>query len=193
MGIDRWITKSLNHWGEHQLGLIKITANDLVYVVIVLALAWFVSRIYKLHQPRANARTLITDLVLKGVFVFAIPVGLATALSELISKLYVRQRPFVGMPGIKLLVPHGADGGMPSHHMVFMVAAVSMIFFYDRFFASFLYVLTVISGIARVSAGIHYPSDVVVGIFIGWLVSQVYFYILRQQNSIPRIWQLAAN
>lgn len=184
MGVDRWITRTLNHWGEHQVGLIKVAANDLVYLVIVLAGIWFVTWMFRLHQPLINVRTLFTDMLLKGIMIFAIPVGVATVSSELISKFYVRQRPFIAMPGIKLLVPHGADGGMPSHHMVFMAAAVTIVHFYDRRFATILFALTLISGIARVSAGIHYPSDVIVGICLGWLVSRTYLYLMRKQDLI---------
>jgi membrane-associated phospholipid phosphatase len=182
MGVDNWLTKSLNHWGEHQTALIKILANDLVYLVIAMVLVWLVLRSYKLHQPIQNFKSLITDLVLKGIFVLAIPVGAATVISELISQVYVRHRPFVGLPGIKLLVTHGADGGMPSHHMVFMATAVAMVYFYDKFFGLFLFVLTIVSGLARVSAGIHYPSDVVAGIVLGWLVSRLYQFLMRKQD-----------
>lgn len=182
MSIDNWITHHLNHWGEHHLGLIKVASNDPVYLLIALVGLWLFTSTYKAHRPLVSPKGFILDLVSKSILLLAIPVSIATVASELISKFYVRNRPFVGESGIKLLVPHTADGGMPSHHMVFMVSAVVMIFFYNRTFALALFVLTLISGVARVSAGIHYPSDVIAGVLLGWLVSYAYLFFMRKSN-----------
>ncbi len=96
------------------------------------------------------------------------------------------------MPNVKLLVPHGADGGMPSHHMVFMTALTLIIYRLQRDLGLLFLGITLLSGFARISAGIHYPSDVLVGIFLGWLVSYLYLrlvgrfnlfrYLIRVQN-----------
>lgn len=91
-----------------------------------------------------------------------------------VTVIYVRQRPFVAVSGVKLLVPHGADGGMPSHHIVFMATLVTTVFFYERKFATFLAFLTLITGFARVVAGIHYPSDIVAGALLGVGIAYAY-------------------
>lgn len=183
MTLDRWLVKHLNHWGENHSSLVKVFSNDLVYFIILASLFWLILRVYTLHKPNFDLWKFTSDLILKGIFIFAIPVGTATLISEIISRLYVRQRPFVAMQGIKLLVPHAADGGMPSHHVVFMTAALTMIYFYNRYFALSLLLLTLITGVARVTAGIHYPSDILVGLLIGSIVSWIYFAFLQKQTS----------
>ncbi|HEY4963584.1 MAG TPA: phosphatase PAP2 family protein [Candidatus Saccharimonadales bacterium] len=174
MSIDTSLVRSLNTWGEHHRFLVRISSNDLVYAVILLAILWFFNKILKTHPLKSDWKGFLTTLLTKGLFIFGIPVGIATLISELISKLYVRQRPFVAVPNVQLLVPHGADGGMPSHHIVFMVALIVSVYFYQRRLATFLALLTVLTGIARVAAGIHYPSDVLVGAVLGAGIAYLY-------------------
>ncbi len=174
MSIDTSLVRSLNSWGEQHRSLVRICSNDLVYIVILLAALWFVIEILKTHPIRISSRDFGVNLVKKGVVILAIPLGIAIVVSETISAIYVRQRPFVADSRVHLLVPHSADGGMPSHHIVFMVALVASVYYYDRRAASFFALLTLITGVARVVAGIHYPSDVLVGALIG--AGIVYLY-----------------
>lgn len=174
MSIDSSIVRTLNSWGEHHQSLVRICSNDLVYVVILLAALWFLVKILKAHPIKNGIRDFAVNLFVKGIVILAVPAGIAILISESISAIYIRQRPFVADSGVKLLVPHSADGGMPSHHIVFMVTLVVSIYFYDKRTATFLAILTLLTGIARVVAGIHYPSDIVVGAVIG--ASIVFLY-----------------
>ena len=174
MSIDSSLVRSLNSWGEHHRSLVRICSNDLVYIVILLAALWFVIEILKSHPIKMGSRDFGINLVKKGVFILDIPLGIAIVISESISAIYVRQRPFVTDSQVHLLVPHSADGGMPSHHLVFMAALAASVYYYDRRSAIFFAVLTLITGMARVVAGIHYPTDILVGALIG--VAIVYLY-----------------
>jgi len=167
MSIESSWVRTLNTWGENHISLIRISSNDLVYLVILLSVLWFFTRILKAHPIRNSWKDLVVNLSAKGMVIFAIPIGIAIVVSESISAIYVRQRPFVAVPQVKLLVPHSADGGMPSHHIVFMVALITTVFFYEKRLATLLALLTLITGVARVVAGIHYPSDIVVGAVLG--------------------------
>ena len=174
MSIETSWVRSLNSWGENHISLVRVGSNDLVYVVIVLSAIWICAKILKAHPIKQGWKNFLVNLAVKGVVIFAIPVGIATIISELISMVYVRERPFVADQKVRLLVPHSADGGMPSHHIVFMVALITTVFFYERRFATFLAGLTLITGLARVVAGIHYPSDIVVGFVLGAGIAYLY-------------------
>ena len=174
MSIDSSLVRTLNTWGEHHRSLVRICSNDLVYVVILLSALWFFARMLKAHPLKNGWKGLFVGLFVKGIVIFAIPVGIATVISELISRIYVRQRPFVALPKVHLLVPHGADGGMPSHHIVFMMTLIASIYFYERRFATFLGLLTLLTGIGRVVAGIHYPSDILAGAALGIGIAYLY-------------------
>lgn len=176
---------ALNHWGARERFLVKVLSEYLVFVAIALVLLWITYRAYQRKKPLTEFKPFITDLLLQGLFLVAIPVGLATLISEVISQLYVRQRPFAAMIDIKLLVPHGADGGMPSHHMVFMASLAGMVYISSKRFGTFLLSLTVLSGLGRISAGIHYPSDVVAGILLAGLTVFSYPQITVSFSKIP--------
>lgn len=187
MSIESSLVTTLNQWGENHISLVRVLANDFVYAVIILSTLWFCAKILKTYPIGENFKLFITNLFVKGIVIFGIPIGIATVISELISKAYVRDRPFAADSSVHLLVPHSADGGMPSHHIVFMSALVATVYFYGRRFALFLGVMTVLSGIARVAAGIHYPSDLIAGAAIGIAVAYVYHIGLKKAFSSNKL------
>ena len=166
INLDRSISRVLNEWGAREIFLVKVLSEYLVFVVIALSLGWLVYCVYQQNKRLFDFKRFVKDLMLQGIALLVIPVGVATIISEAISKFYVRQRPFAVMSDIKLLVPHSADGGMPSHHMVFMASAALMVYLSNKRLGVILIGLSLISGVARISAGIHYPSDVLAGILL---------------------------
>lgn len=174
MSIDTNIVTSLNSWGRTHESLLRIFSNDFVYIAILLGGLWIVMETIK-AQPLGKRRApSFRGLISNGLVIFAFPLGVTVLISEVISKLYLRQRPFVSLPEIKLLVPHSADGGMPSHHLAFMTALVVSVYFYDRRAATLFGLLALLSAFGRVAAGIHYPSDIIAGVALGGGV--VYLY-----------------
>ena len=180
MSIDSSIVTSLNAWGEHHRTLVRVCSNDFVYLVVLLAILWFTISLLKAHPLKNGLKDFVVNYLVKGITIFAIPVGIAVVISESISAVFVRQRPFVAVSGVKLLVPHGADGGMPSHHMVFMATLITTVYFYEKRCAAILAVLTILTGVARVVAGIHYPSDILVGVVVGVAVAYLYRWSLQK-------------
>ena len=186
INLDRSISRVLNEWGAREIFLVKVLSEYLVFAVIALSLLWLLYRVYQRNAPIVVFRHFVKDLLLQGTTLLVIPVGVATAFSEVISRFYVRQRPFAVMSDIKLLVPHSADGGMPSHHMVFMASAALMVYHFSKKLGILLIILSLISGIARISAGIHYPSDVLAGALIGGVLAITYVRtILSSGNNLP--------
>ena len=76
---------------------------------------------------------------------------------------------------------------MPSHHLVFMSALIASIYIYQKRLAISLAVLTVITGIARVAAGIHYPSDIVAGAVLGVGIAYLYHWGLLKFINEKRL------
>jgi membrane-associated phospholipid phosphatase len=187
MSIDTSLVETLNRWGGNHGSLIRVCSDDLVYAVILLAGLWFLASILRSYPIHQSWKSFVKNLIIKGVIIFGIPAGIAIVISESISAIYVRQRPFIADPNVTLLVPHTADGGMPSHHIVFMVALVTSIFFYRKSFAMLLAALTLVTGIARVVAGIHYPSDILVGAILGVVIVYLYrWFVPARSLSFPQ-------
>ena len=94
-------------------------------------------------------------------------IGAALILSKLLGSWLYEDRPFLGEPGVKLLISHGADSSFPSLHATLAASvATAASFRWPRWTPVFLgFVLLV--GISRVLVGVHYPDDVVAGWAIG--------------------------
>jgi undecaprenyl-diphosphatase len=75
------------------------------------------------------------------------------------------------MSNVHAVISHAADGGFPSHHAAFMAAVATAVYLRNRQAGNGLMWLTVICGIARIAAGIHYPTDIIFGITLGILVT----------------------
>jgi undecaprenyl-diphosphatase len=114
----------------------------------------------------------------EAVFAFyAVVVGLFMAF--LTGLFYFHNRPF--MDGIgKMIMYHAPENSFPSEHTVFM-SSIAFMFLYlknMRALGAILLVIAIISGLARVFVGVHYPFDIAGGIIIG-AISAYIVYLLR--------------
>ena len=92
-------------------------------------------------------------------------------------KLFKRVRPYEKLD----LDVNGRDNkesfSFPSNHAACSSVIATVIFFINPTLGIFLIICSVITGISRVIAGIHYPSDIVAGWSIGALFGMIGFYI----------------
>ena len=164
----------LNNWGVKNQDFVNLIANKFVYIAIALGFITFLyDQIRYSTKPffsPLNIRVLITD----GLLNLAFPVGLATLVAEILSKYTDRARPFTFPNEAVNFLNHAADGGMPSHHMVFIVALSYCVIGFHRNIGVVILLMAIISGIGRMAAGIHYPTDLIVGIFIGVAVPYLF-------------------
>jgi undecaprenyl-diphosphatase len=94
---------------------------------------------------------------------------LATLVNQLFRLFLPIDRPFVGRDVILLFYPP-QDPSFPSNHAFFASVAAFSLFFYQKK-AGFLAILAAISvGLSRIFAGVHWPIDVLAGLFFGFLV-----------------------
>lgn len=98
-------------------------------------------------------------------------------LVELLSRFVRRERPYVALGFEPLLVPWDRDS-FPSGHTAALSAAAAVAWAYHPAWALGLVGASAVVGAARVAAGVHYASDVLVGIlaggFSGWLVLRLF-------------------
>jgi len=119
------------------------------------------------------------------VFIF---IALTTVLSrgiltETIRFLYQRQRPFEVL-GFSPLVPND-DPSFPSGHAAMFFALALAMFKFNKRLGLWFLVLAFLVGLARIFAGIHWPSD----IFGGFVIALVSFLVvvrLIKTSSTPQ-------
>jgi len=131
-------------------GLI-FAAQDIIYIFCVyLVYLWFVKSKYRQEVLFAGYGAI-----------------LGLAINFIITLFYFHPRPFMIPTGI-LLVAHAPETSFPSDHTTLMFA-ISLMFLTFRKLRSkgaILFVLSFISGLARVYVGVHFPMDIAGSLFV---------------------------
>jgi len=116
--------------------------------------------------------------VLVAILHFGITEGIIKHL--LLSVIPKRKRPYVAYPEtIKPVGKKFSDSSFPSSHMATTVAMFFVIVaFYPSLFVPAI-IMTVLMAFSRLHNGMHYPSDILVGILLGLSYGYLSFEILR--------------
>ncbi|PIS40247.1 MAG: hypothetical protein COT32_00660 [Candidatus Nealsonbacteria bacterium CG08_land_8_20_14_0_20_36_22] len=83
--------------------------------------------------------------------------------------LWQRPRPFIEN-NINLLLDYPNKASFPSGHAAFYFAISTIVFLYNKKAGVLFFIASFLISLARVFVGIHWPSDILVGAFIGILV-----------------------
>jgi undecaprenyl-diphosphatase len=110
-------------------------------------------------------------------------------ITEIIRHLFFRQRPFVVLENAHLLLNQSpTEPSMPSGHAALFFALATAVYFYNKKLGAFLFISSLLIVLARIFAGVHWPSDVLVGtligIFSGWLVNKFYYNFFKRGRYI---------
>ncbi len=89
---------------------------------------------------------------------------------------FPRPRPFLTHDVHQLITIHAAS--FPSGHALFFFAFSTVVFCYHRMLGVLFLIASTIVCLARVAAGIHYPSDILAGALIGVLCGYLSFRYL---------------
>lgn len=143
-------------------------AKYLYLIVIIITFIWF------LIQSKLKQKEVLILICICLPLIFII--------SLLASYVYYNPRPFV-LGNFKSLIPHQADNGFPSRHVLLLSAISAVIFFFSRRISLLLWILTLFVGFSRVYAGVHHIIDVIGSILISIiLVTLIYFFMKYLKN-----------
>jgi undecaprenyl-diphosphatase len=111
--------------------------------------------------------------------------GLGLLLSQVISHVWVRERPFEAHPAQTILLgPPSYEASFPSDHAVAAFAiAFSVALVGGRRMGAFFLAAASIVAVTRVFVGLHYPGDVLGGALVGLLAAVIVFLIGRSRWS----------
>ena len=127
------------------------------YLLILLIALFFLLRIRRIKQYLG----LLLEMLL-SVFVSRI------ILTEIIRKIFPSARPFVAHK-VNLLLSHAATNSFPSGHTAFFFALSTTIYFYNKKLGWLFFAFSFLIGVGRIFCGVHWPVDILGGIFIGVL------------------------
>jgi undecaprenyl-diphosphatase len=178
--MDAAIVKWLNALGGHVAPFdhfMAVIVSDYFAPVAsstVLLALWFMGR-SDLDRYRNQLAT----------FAGAISVGLANAQIAIINAFYFRTRPFVEFDlDVHFYKP--TDSSFPANSAGVAFAVATVVYTRHRGLGISLYVVAVLWGIARVYAGVHYPTDILAGAAIGFIAAFASLWLVRALEVIPR-------
>ncbi len=97
----------------------------------------------------------------KNIFVLSvIYLPLAYILAQIVAYFYFDPRPFV-VGHFQPLIPHAADNGFPSDHMLLSGAIASILFVYNKKIGAVSWGIAFFVGLSRVGAGLHHWTDII--------------------------------
>lgn len=147
-----WLNHLVQNWGF----LNKLFAEWLIYSVpFVLLWLWF----YSEKSKKVAMRAFLSIIV-------AWPV-----LAMVVGNLVKRGRPF-DLGGVKELIFHRPTYSFPSDHAAALFAVAASFWFSGnkKLGVTFLIIAIVVS-VFRVAAGLHFPSDILGGVVVGFLAA----------------------
>jgi len=90
----------------------------------------------------------------------------------IVHNLTARVRPFLA-----LAVPHLFEVNsysFPSGHTAFVCVLAGVLYPYKKSYAYICMLIGICIGIARIIAGVHYPSDIIAWAVLGWIIGYVF-------------------
>jgi undecaprenyl-diphosphatase len=94
------------------------------------------------------------------------------AASEGLGSVWPRRRPFARLGNVSSLAPHEPGRSFPSRHVASGLAMAAIGGQEHRTLGRLMAGVAWLLGLSRVAAGLHYPSDVLVGAILGELIGR---------------------
>ena len=124
-------------------------------ISLLMLASWFIER-----DPTRRERTQ------KGVLAAMAGMGFASFVVLMLNIPFFRDRPFVDHD-LALLFYQPTDSSFPAHPAAVGFAMATAVWHGHRKTGAVMYLLAAVWGLSRVTAGVFYPTDVIVGALIG--------------------------
>lgn len=181
--LDAQLVLRLNGWIGHWPWadrMAQYLASDyLVPVSLALLLLgmWFAPR-----EPANRERHQ------RGVLCTLLGIGFSSLAVLVLNHYFYRPRPFhIYEDEVRLLFYPPTDSSFPSNAAVVGFAMAVGVVLTNRPLGAFALILATLWGLARVYAGVHYPSDIVGGALLATVITSIMAPALRLAEPIPTL------
>lgn len=180
------VLQQLNTWDGQLLLLIQnhLRSEALTPIVVFITnlgnagIIWIILSVILLFPRKTRRAGLLSLLALLG----------SLCVTNLVLKNYVaRVRPYEVIQGLQCLIPAQRDWSFPSGHAsASFASAVSVYKSSPRWLGVPVMLLAFAISLSRLYVGVHYPSDVLVGMVIGTLIALILFWIFGEKKYKKR-------
>ena len=105
-------------------------------------------------------------------------------IAEAIKFFSARPRPFSVLNIQPLIDANGINASMPSGHAAFYFALAMAVFFLNKKMGLYFGAAAILMGIARIFAGVHWPTDILAGAVIGIVSAFLVKYAISAHNVL---------
>lgn len=176
--INLTITKILNQFGLHKIDYFTELISYIPFLIATLAII----SILILRYNKTNGKKIIISIMFSLILVFTI--------NELIIKNVTHiDRPYIQD---KSIIPIGyqfKDSSFASTHVASVIAVTSIILFYyykNRKIVLSLGLFSLILSFSRLHNGMHFPIDVIIGSFIGFICAIISLSLIKNYKKNRR-------
>ncbi len=191
LGLDRKLFFLINHSTSNfvfDTAMPFLTASGYVLIFpYLLYLCW------KGYKDGKNSRDFTVQAALWAIGIAFLSSLVADWLGNEMKHIIMRERPCNTLDGVRLLVGCTRSFSMPSNHAATSFGFALPLFYFARryvsiFLRSYPFILASLIAFSRVYLGVHYPTDVAVGAFLGIAVSaiNIFFFEIATQEYKTR-------
>lgn len=171
---------------------IWIAASLIVLVIFYIKKILVENVKYRNNKGHICLKTFIIDAVnkTKNSYAFYVFVSVVSAslIAQVLKVIIGRARPIfyeaLNMTGFFPFTADWAFNSMPSGHTTASFAGLVMLGLLAPKIKWFTWILAVIIGVSRVCCGAHWPTDVILGAFIGMVVADFVKHILKKHFHV---------
>jgi undecaprenyl-diphosphatase len=142
------------------------------YSQYVLALIFLILIFYP-KQDRVRNRSMVVMATLSALVARLI-------IKPFILLFYSEPRPFMVLHYVRPLISTSASENFqsfPSGHALFFFALATTVYLFNKKWGLFYLISALLIGVARVYVGIHWPFDIIAGMFIGIITGWLSFLL----------------
>jgi undecaprenyl-diphosphatase len=150
--------------------VIFFIAEYLDMIVLVAALLFFF--VHKDYPEKRRfvsyqqMRTRIKEIILVTSSVFS-----SWVIVVILKNIFAMARPYMYLDNVQLLFTYGGYDSFPSGHAAFFGALAVAVYFHHKYLSGVLALSALVISIARVTSGVHLPSEIIAGFLLGGLLS----------------------